>query len=411
MRFQALIGARIKHLRESKGITQEQLAGQARSDAATLSGIETGKQNLSAETLGNFVAALNVTPKEFFRADEFGVKLTAELDDAECVNSERFSVEAVGDGVRVQFQSGRHDASLNFRGLTRQKVVEAVLMLRRGLRQADISPQVGDDPAGDSEEKPSSKRVLMSSAIAESFLSLVRGDPTVNPSDVWRYIISPAFCDPRNHPGSSAKKNFEQSFKRTGGWAFERILVAHYTEFLAKHGVVLTKVGAKHLLQSMDLVGQVPLDKIDLFIAAQEGDSLVPLGVIHLKSSIAERRTDDVPASQRVMSKGYISLFVTLDSKDTPGLNPVNKGEYGRLLVYDEKNKNWKGSEKRKDIEVSGVFSAVFSFNVRTIESPAITPSSCRIARANFANPEEGLSRLILETKGNLIRGKGKRRS
>jgi DNA-binding XRE family transcriptional regulator len=255
MRFQALIGARIKQLRESKGVTQEQLAGQARSDAATLSRIETGKQNLSAETLANFVAALNVTPKEFFGADEFGMKLTAELDDPESVNSEQFSVEEVGDCARVRFRSGRHEASLDFRSLSRQKIVEAVLMLRRGLRQADLSPQMGDDSAGDSEEKPSAKRTLMSSAIAESFLSLVRGDPTVNPSDVWRYVISPAFCDPHNHPGSSARKNFEQSFKRTGGWAFERILVAHYNEFLGKHGVILTKANAKHLLQSMGLAG------------------------------------------------------------------------------------------------------------------------------------------------------------
>ena|SRR5437879_577184 len=139
----------------------------------------------------------------------------------------------------------------------------------------------------------------MSSAIAESFLSLVRGNAAVNPSDVWRYIISPAFCDPRNHPASSAKKNFEQSFKRTGGWAFERILVTHYSEFLARRGIVLTKAGGGQLLQSMRLAREVPLDKIDLFIVNQEGPSPLPLGVIHLKSSIAERRTDDVPASQR----------------------------------------------------------------------------------------------------------------
>src|SRR5207248_10749441 len=126
------------------------------------------------------------------------------------------------------FRSGRNKARLDFRGLTRDQVAEAVLMLRRGLRQADLSPQVGDDPEGQSEEAPSAKRALMSSAIAESFLSLVRGNASVNPSDVWRYIISPAFCDPHNHPASSANKNFEQSFKRTGGWAFERILVAYY---------------------------------------------------------------------------------------------------------------------------------------------------------------------------------------
>jgi transcriptional regulator with XRE-family HTH domain len=67
MRLQTLIGARIKQLRESKGVTQEQLAGQARSDAATLSRIETGKQNLSAETLASFVAALSDCPIRGFK--------------------------------------------------------------------------------------------------------------------------------------------------------------------------------------------------------------------------------------------------------------------------------------------------------------------------------------------------------
>jgi len=51
MALQARIGARIKQLREAKHLTQEKLAGMARSDAATLSRIETGKQNLTAETL------------------------------------------------------------------------------------------------------------------------------------------------------------------------------------------------------------------------------------------------------------------------------------------------------------------------------------------------------------------------
>ncbi len=403
MSFQALIGARIKQLREAKRLTQEQLAGLSRSDAATLSRIETGKQNLSAETLANFIVALNVTPKEFFSADTFGAALTANPDDPESVNSEYFAVEEVGDCARVHIRSGQHPASLDFRSLSRQKVVEAVLILRRGLRQAELSPQVGDSPGGQPGVDPSAERALMSSAIAEAFLSLVRGNPAVNPSDVWRYIISPAFCDSHNHPASSARKDFGQSFKRTGGWAFERILVAHYSEFLSKHGVVLTKADANQLLQSMGLVGQVPLDKIDLFVVAREGDSLFPLGVIHVKSSIAERRTDDVPASQRVMSKGYVSLFVTLDSKDTLAPNPVNKGEYGRSLVYDEENATWKGSEKRRDIEVNGAFSAVFSFNARTIESPAATPSGHRIVRVSFVNPDDPFSRFILDAKERLL--------
>src|SRR5262249_44749573 len=139
-------------------------------------------------------------------------------------------------------------------------------------------------------------------------------------------------------------------------------------------------------------------------------EAMIPLGVIHLKSSLAERRTDDVPASQLVMSKGFISLFITLDTKDTPSSTPVNKGEYGRALVYDNEKKQWKGSEKRKDIEINGLFSAVFTFNSRTVESPETTPSGCRIIRVDFSNPDDKLARMILDTKDRLLRGRGKKK-
>lgn len=154
---------------------------------------------------------------------------------------------------------------------------------------------------------------------------------------------------------------------------------------------------------SMGLTGQIPLDKIDLFIAARHNGSLKPLGVIHLKSSLAERRTDDVPASQLVIAKGFLSMFVTLDGKDTPSSTPVNKGEYVPTLVYNEQTKIWKGSEKRKDIEINGWFSAVFSFNSRTIESPASTTSECRILKADFSNPDDEFSHFILNARKRIL--------
>ncbi len=410
MALQALIGERIRSLREAKGLTQEELAAMARSDAATLSRIETGKQNLTAETLALFLMALNTTPKEFFGSKAFGKPLTANPDDPDAINSEFFSLEEVGGGSRVHFRSGKHRASFDFPGLDPKKVAEAILTLRRGLRQAEVTPKIGESPEiGSAEEMPTMK-ALMSAAIAESFLSLVRGNVAVNPSDVWRYIVSPAFCDPQNHPSSSYGKDLAQSFKRTGGWALERVLVAHYSDFLGRHGIELTKMNAKQALADMGLEGRIPLDKIDLFILARQGNSAAPLGVIHIKSSLAERRTDDVPASELILRQGYLSLFVTLDAKDTPSPNPVNKGEYGPALVYDSQTGRSKGSEKRKDIEEKGLFSAVFSWNARTIESPQRTKSGCRIIRIDFANPDDKFSRFILEAKERLLMRTGKKR-
>ena len=85
-------------------------------------------------------------------------------------------------------------------------------------------------------------------------------------------------------------------------------MVAHYSDFLAQHGIELTKVNAKESLAAMGLEGRIPLDKIDLFILARRSSSIVPLGVIHIKSSLAERRTDDVPASELILRQGYLAI-------------------------------------------------------------------------------------------------------
>ncbi len=409
MSLQALIGERIRELRETKSLTQEQLAAMARSDAATLSRIETGKQNLTAETLSLYLIALNVNPKEFFANKAFGSSLTTNSNDPDSINSEQFSLEEVSGGVRIHFPCGKHQASVDFPDLSRKKVTEAVLILRSGLRQAAVAPRVGQ-AVKDRSPDTSATTTLMSAAFAESFLSLVRGIATVNPSDVWRYIVYPAFCDPQNHPASSYGKNLRESFKRTGGWAFERVIVAHYSDFLAQRGVELTKTNGKHWLEVMGLEGQVPLDKIDLFILAHQDDSLSPLGVIHGKSSIAERRTADAPASRPIIRRGYLSLFVTLDMKERPSATPVNKGEYGSPLVYADQTRRSKGSEKRKDIEEKGLFSAVFSFNRRTIESPPTTRSGCRIIRVDFSNPDDKFSRFIVKAKETALKRKGRRR-
>ena len=178
----------------------------------------------------------------------------------------------------------------------------------------------------------------------------------------------------------------------------------HYSEFLSEHEIILTKANGNQLLSEMGLEGKIPLDKIDLFIASKLKNSVKPLGGIHLKSSIAERRTDDVPASEQVMKQGFLSLFITLDGKDTPSPKPINKGEYGPSMVYDSTTKKWKGSDKRRDIEVDGLFSAVFSFNTRTIESPLLTTAGSRIVRIDFTNSNDKFSRYLLGAKARILK-------
>ena len=60
------LGARIKELRKSKNITQEELVELIGSDTNNLSRIENGKKFMSAEKLSKIADALNVGIKELF---------------------------------------------------------------------------------------------------------------------------------------------------------------------------------------------------------------------------------------------------------------------------------------------------------------------------------------------------------
>ena len=64
--IKAQLGARIKELRKSKNITQEQLVELIGSDTNNLSRIENGKKFMSAEKLYKIANALDVDIKELF---------------------------------------------------------------------------------------------------------------------------------------------------------------------------------------------------------------------------------------------------------------------------------------------------------------------------------------------------------
>lgn len=65
-------------------------------------------------------------------------------------------------------------------------------------------------------------------AVAKSFLKAMELWPRSNPSDIWWFLVYRAYCNPFNHPASFARLDLSQSWKRTGGWALEEILVQFY---------------------------------------------------------------------------------------------------------------------------------------------------------------------------------------
>ena len=78
------LGARIKELRRSKGITQEQLVEMIGSDTNNLSRIENGKKFMSADKLAKIADALKVEVKDLF---DFGHMLSDEELKNEIISS------------------------------------------------------------------------------------------------------------------------------------------------------------------------------------------------------------------------------------------------------------------------------------------------------------------------------------
>lgn len=63
----SLLGARIRNLRQIKGMTQSELALSCDFEKASMSRIESGKTNVTVLTLHKISEALSVDMSEFFR--------------------------------------------------------------------------------------------------------------------------------------------------------------------------------------------------------------------------------------------------------------------------------------------------------------------------------------------------------
>jgi len=65
------IGNRIKELRAERGMSQEEVANTAEMGRSFMTHIESGRRNISIETLQRILTALNLSFKEFFDSKEF----------------------------------------------------------------------------------------------------------------------------------------------------------------------------------------------------------------------------------------------------------------------------------------------------------------------------------------------------
>lgn len=74
MNVKKQLGEKIKRIRKSKNITQEQLAEMIDISSRNLSGIELGNYFVKAETLEKILKALDVTTEELFSNDHLKEK-------------------------------------------------------------------------------------------------------------------------------------------------------------------------------------------------------------------------------------------------------------------------------------------------------------------------------------------------
>jgi hypothetical protein len=214
-------------------------------------------------------------------------------------------------------------------------------------------------------------------AIANTFLKAVELCPHANPSDLWHHIIY------REYLRVKGGLRPDNSWVRTSGEGYEIMLAEYYNPKIKSHDVRLT-TQFKNKEKSLDRLGaeikeNVGSSKIDLLVEkkgvgrGQGSDGYGIIGVVHAKASLAERVSDDVPASRILMDEGLFSILATLDVKSFPptsGGDLVNRGELG--TPEDP-------SDKRKYVEEHGDFSACFSWNHRTTPSPGPTPSGSKI--------------------------------
>lgn len=218
----------------------------------------------------------------------------------------------------------------------------------------------------------------VSDAVALVFVELTRHCPDANPSDLWHHII---------YRHLLAKGWSDNRWKRVSGFALERALVAAYQGRLMPLGIrmhIVSKKEANTALAKMGIDG-IQASKVDLFLEGlvEKDDKMfgklkewVVFGSGHVKSSIAERIQDDVPASLAFMDRGYTSIAITMDAKSYPPPHGegINFGELGGRSFDVDKERI-----KRRYVENDGQFNAMFSYNLRTPESPKKTPSGKRI--------------------------------
>ena len=226
--------------------------------------------------------------------------------------------------------------------------------------------------------------------IKNAFLTALRTCPTANASDLWYHVVYRQYLQLLN---KHRPQNPGQSWKRASGEALELAVEELYAPVLAEHNIRIQMLIGKPkklaALVAMGIQGTVGSDKLDVAIYIDDTNEI--FGGVHIKASLAERISDDVPCSREMMTNGYFSPLWTLDVKSFPPPHPdplVNRGELGTPSTP---------SEKRKYVEIHGSFDHFFTANGRSVPSHAATTSGKRVMVIDLANQPDLFAQEVIE--------------
>lgn len=362
----ARILRRLQEARLAAGLTADDLDRELILGPGWVASFEAGETLPDLDTLFVLIERLDMDPVSTFS------NLKADGEEARPAKMARLiRAEQAGGDLVIHFKYAKHDAQYTLANATLGEFEQVLAALRDGLALLVATPDEDDEQL----------KQIKTNAVAAAFQKAIELWPEANPSDLWWFVIYRAYCDPYNHPAQYARLDFVQSWKRTGGWALEEIVVRHYRDALAQRGIAIEIANGPRkaeLMGQFDVPSRLESDKVDVFLLGP-GDRV--FGVVHVKASFAERRTDDVPMSEALIAQGYFSPLWTMDCKSTPAAKPVNKGELG--LVHGRR------SAKRKDFEDDGWFSACFSYNSNTLPTPDPDKVAAPIVVGDFSDADD----------------------
>ncbi len=249
---------RLKEIRINAGVSEEQLEEQLILGRGWVARFESGETVPNLDLLLAMLHLLGSSATELFDRLEFATS-PAEIE-------RHIYAQTDGSDLLIHFQYSNHNAVYRLQNATEIQFELVIKELRNRLqRLADA-----DTPNSESIKKD---------AVARTFLLAVQTFPHTNPSDLWTFLVYRAYCDPFNHPAKFARLDFSQSWRRTGGWALEEILVRHYAGFLQSQGInIFIATGERKATLMAQLITRVghrlEADKVDIFLSSIQGRDL-----------------------------------------------------------------------------------------------------------------------------------------